>query len=140
MARLTLTWIIMMLQGLGEGLKCFKCDNLRNSACGVNFKSYQFPPENCPGFEYKCGLQRQSQRGDYIGIIRDCYKIGSLQMEDESDKCHQISSEDNSTSFLLCLCSEDFCNIASRTSTCSYIMIVISLVLLLGLVQHHHVV
>ena len=72
--------------------------------------------------------------GDYIGIIRDCYKIGSLPMKDESDKCHEIPSEDNTTSFLLCLCSQDFCNTASRTSVCSVTQVVIPVIISLCLV------
>ncbi|XP_045176957.1 uncharacterized protein LOC123537340 [Mercenaria mercenaria] len=134
MARWTLTWIIMLFQGFGECLKCFQCDNFMNPACGVNFKSYQYPPEDCPGSQYKCGLQRQHPKGDYIGIIRACYPLGSLGLEDESDSCQEVQHELHNTTFLFCLCSEDYCNIASRTSPSSVILHVIVIAISFGVV------
>lgn len=129
MAKWALTWIIMMLQNVGEGLKCFQCDNTMNPACGINFKAYQYPPELCPGHGYKCGLQRQRPKGDFIGIIRACYPLGSLGLEDESDGCYELWNSEYNTSFLFCLCSEDYCNFASSSPTCSLTLIAVVLVI-----------
>lgn len=53
--------------------------------------------------------------GDFIGIIRACYPLGSLGLEDESDGCHEVWHNQYNTTFLFCLCSEDYCNVAART-------------------------
>ncbi|KAL4225580.1 hypothetical protein ACF0H5_016268 [Mactra antiquata] len=105
-------FVIMIMANCwkGECIKCFQCDNVGNPACGESFKAYQFPAENCPGSRYKCGLQRQKKKGEFVGIIRACYLLGSLNLPNETDGCQEILFHEHNDTSSFCLCSKDYCN------------------------------
>ncbi|XP_052234176.1 uncharacterized protein LOC127846712 [Dreissena polymorpha] len=114
MMRLLLaTSIVVMLSEWGEGLRCFICENKVNPACGPEFKSYQYKAHHCSAPVAKCGLQRQPKIGEFIGIVRDCYTLGSMPQLNESDGCHNVVF--GHLSFEICLCSTDYCNAATLT-------------------------
>lgn len=126
--------MIMILPGLVKSLKCFQCDNLKNPACGVDFKAYQYQAETCKDSRHKCGLQRQKPRDNYIGIFRACYPLGSLAgLEDESDGCYELWTKEFNETYTLCLCSKDYCNTAERlwssnsltfSAICLYVIVI----------------
>ncbi|XP_048728614.1 uncharacterized protein LOC125646408 [Ostrea edulis] len=101
-----------------NALKCFHCNNLDNPACGMYFKPYQFNAQPCNGKSenFKCVLQREPPKGreDWVGIIRSCYKIGSLSMN-ETNGCHRMRIAGFTTTATLCFCDTDYCNHSSHS-------------------------
>ncbi|XP_046364170.1 uncharacterized protein LOC124140570 [Haliotis rufescens] len=116
-----LIWFICLaLISLGACIKCYRCDNKKNGACGEEFKSYQFTAYECIDQNMKCGKQTQLPLEDgWVGVMRSCYSLGSLPGINETNGCHYwINPSDNFTA-LICFCDTDMCNVGSMQGLAS---------------------
>lgn len=65
---------------------------------------------------------------DWVGIIRSCYEMGSLSVN-ETNGCHVMKIAGLTTTAKLCFCDTDYCNHAMVTwSPVSGLAVVTSLV------------
>ncbi|XP_070200268.1 uncharacterized protein [Littorina saxatilis] len=119
MTSLLAVFFLLGLCGTGCAMMCYICDNSKTSACGENFKAYQFDAIQCDenNGRNKCGKQEQDPNEDgWIGIIRSCYPIGALPGLNDSNGCHRWFNPDLNFSALYCFCDFNYCNAATSTT------------------------
>lgn len=104
--------VVLFITTTVYSLKCFNCENRFNPACGIYFKPYQFKAHPCPGPDYKCALQRQTSKDGWVGIVRICYQLGSLNGINETNGCKNWTNVMLGYTAYYCFCDTDYCNSA----------------------------